>query len=190
MNSSTYQQSSRAPAAADPENRLLGRMTRRRLEAEEVRDSLFTLAGRLDARMGGPAEKDRSSPRRLLYLAVLRADRSDFGSLFDRANPALLVERRNSSTVAPQALHLMNDALIMDQARGLAGRPDVTAETDAARRISLLYRLAFGRPATEEEIAVAREFLADAGRVPAGGPSPWEQYAQALLLSNEFLFVD
>ncbi len=87
----------------------------------------------LQDRPGGPAESNPASPRRLIYLATSRADRSDFGSVFDRANPALHVERRTISTVAPQALYLMNHPWIMEQARGLARRADVVAETDPAR---------------------------------------------------------
>ncbi|HKI21433.1 MAG TPA: DUF1549 domain-containing protein, partial [Isosphaeraceae bacterium] len=117
MLSAAYQRSSKAPAVlleADPENRLWGRMNRRRLDAEELHDGLLALAGRLKDHMGGPADPDPSSPRRLIYLRTSRTDRSDFGSLFDRANPALHVERRTISTVAPQALYLMNHPLISE----------------------------------------------------------------------------
>ena len=171
--SAAYQRSSKAPATlldADPENRLFGRMVRRRLEAEELHDSLLALAGRLDARPGGPAESDRNSPRRLIYLATSRSDRSDFGSVFDRANPSLHVERRTTSTVAPQALYLMNHPWMLEQARGLARRPEVAAAADPARRIAILHRLVYGRPATDQEVALGRGFIAaapDGGRRPA-----------------------
>jgi hypothetical protein len=187
-----YQRSSRPTPAlleADPENRLLGRMDRRRLEAEELHDALLALAGRLDERPGGPAESDSSSPRRLIYLASSRKNRSDFGSLFDRANPSLHVERRTVSTVAPQALYLMNNPWVFEQARGLAQRPDVAAERDPTRRIERLYRLVYGRPASAEEIELGRASLAV---TPAGSDpqAAWDRYAQALLMTNEFLFVD
>jgi hypothetical protein len=190
--SAAYQRSSRAPAAllaADPENRLWGRMNRRRLEAEELHDSLLALAGRLKDQPGGPAESDPASPRRLIYLATSRGDRSDFGSVFDRANPALHVERRTISTVAPQALYLMNHPWIMDQARGLARRPEVAALADPDLRINTLHRLIYGRPATADEAALGRSFLAAAPKGP-DAEAPWDVYAQALLLTNEFLFVD
>jgi hypothetical protein len=192
MLSDAYRRSSRpttALRAADPENRLWGRMDRRRLEAEELHDSLLALAGRLDERPGGPAESDPSSPRRLIYLASSRNDRSDFGSVFDRANPSLHVERRTVSTVAPQALYLMNGSWVLEQARGLARRPEVAAEREPARRIDRLYRLVYGRSATAEEIELGRATFAAA---PAGADSQaaWDRYAQALLLTNEFLFVD
>ncbi|HWE37401.1 MAG TPA: DUF1553 domain-containing protein, partial [Isosphaeraceae bacterium] len=175
----------------------------RRLEAEALHDSLLALPGRLDARAGGPADSDPSSPRRLIYLAVSRSGRSDFGTLFDRADAALHVERRTASTAAPQALLLMNDARVMDLALALADRPEVAAEDDPGRRVARLYRLVLGRPASEDEIALGRDFVAAAMRESpptgektaatekgAAGLPPWAQYAQALLLSNEFLFVD
>jgi hypothetical protein len=192
MLSDAYQRSSRPTAAlleADPENRLWGRMDRRRLEAEELHDGLLALAGRLDGRPGGPAESDPSRPRRLIYLASSRNDRSDFGSVFDRANPALHVERRTASTVAPQALYLMNHPWVLEQARGLARRPDVAAERDPARRIARLYQRVYGRPASAEEVDLGRTLLATS---PSGADpqAAWDRYAQALLLTNEFLFVD
>jgi len=198
MLSAAYQRSSKAPAVlleADPENRLCGRMNRRRLEAEELHDGLLALAGRLKDHTGGPADSHPSSPRRLLYLATSRADRSDFGSLFDRANPALHVERRTISTAAPQALYLMNHPLISELARGLARRPEVNSLRDPAARVAILHRLVYGRPATDEEIALGCDFIAQdtaAGlaRPDPGSPTSWDRYAQALLLTNEFLFVD
>ncbi|HZW31081.1 MAG TPA: PSD1 and planctomycete cytochrome C domain-containing protein [Isosphaeraceae bacterium] len=192
MLSAAYQRSSQAPAAllaADPENRLWGRMNRRRLEAEELFDSLLALAGRLRDQPGGPAESDPASPRRLIYRATSRSNRSDFGSVFDRANPALHVERRTLSTVAPQALYLMNHPWVMEQARGLARRPEIAAATDPARRIDTLHRLVFGRSATAEEITLGRGFLAEAPATD-DAQAPWDAYAHALLLTNEFLFVD
>jgi hypothetical protein len=198
MLSSAYQRSSEAPAElleADPDNRLWGRTNRRKLEAEELHDGLLALAGGLKERVGGPADSDPASPRRLIYLSTSRADRSDFGSLFDRANPSLHVERRTTSTVAPQALYLMNDPLIRAQAHSLAQRTEARASGDPAPRVATLLRLVYGRPATEEEIALGRAFIArdptaESARPSAGGASPWDRFAQALLLSNEFLFVD
>jgi hypothetical protein len=190
--SAGYQRSSRAPAAlraVDPENRLWGRAIRRRLEAEELHDSLLALAGRLEDHPGGPADSDPARPRRLIYQGTKRTGRSDFGSVFDRADSALHVELRTISTVAPQALYLMNHPWVLEQARGLAHRPEVAAATDPARRIAILHRLVYGRPATDEEIALGRRFLAAAPTGP-DPETPWELYAHALLMTNEFLFVD
>jgi hypothetical protein len=192
MLSAAYQRSSKAPTQLlnnDPENRLWGRMNRRRLEAEELHDSLLALAGRLNDQLGGPVESDAASQRRLIYLGTSRSDRSDFGSVFDRANAALHVEQRTVSTVAPQALYLMNHPWIMEQARGLARQPEVAAQTDPARRIAVLHCLVYGRPATDEETALGRSFIAATLKGP-DTDTAWDRYAQALLLTNEFLFVE
>ncbi len=128
MLSATYQQSSRVDAeklARDPENRLFGRMNRRRLDAEAIRDSLLAVAGRLDARRGGPAFAELAVPRRTLYLMSVRTgpSSSDFGRLFDRADPGSIVAQRGQSIVAPQALFFLNDPFVSDLARvpGRAG---------------------------------------------------------------------
>jgi hypothetical protein len=196
--SAAYQQASQVSPEmlrADPDNLLFGRMNRRRLEAEALHDSLLSVCGRLDDRQGGPAD-DPQSPRRMLYLKVARADRSGFGSLFDAANASMHVEKRTSSTVSPQALYLMNGSLVMDGVQHLVSRPEV-ARGKPEERVQALYRLVFGRKATAEEVTLGCRFIerqaSESKVAPAAGAtslSPWETYAQALLLSNEFLFVD
>src|SRR5947199_4443222 len=142
--SSTYQQSSRASAAAlarDPDNRLFGRMNRRRLEAEAIRDSLLAVAGRLDAARGGPAFTELTSSRRTVYLMSVRtgSSTSDFGRLFDRADPGTIVDRRSESVVAPQALFFLNDPVVSAWARELAARVAREAGMDAEARIGHLH---------------------------------------------------
>jgi hypothetical protein len=196
--SAAYQQSSKPTPEllrADRENHLFGRMNRQCLEAEALRDSLLAVCGRLDGRAGGPAEGDAQSPRRMLYLRVSRANRSGFGALFDAADASIHVEKRTTSTVAPQALYLLNGPLVLDSVHHLVSRPEV-AGGEPKERVQALYRAIFGRKATEEEVALgcrAVEALAAEGARPSGGAAPvgpWEAYVQALLLSNEFLFVD
>src|ERR1700719_4134441 len=121
MLSRVYQQSSAPSAAglgADPENRLLWRANRRRLEAEALRDSLLAVAGRLDSTPGGPGFQDVVMPRRSLYLMSVRtgAKSAEFGPLFDAPDCSAIVERRTESIVAPQALFLMNDPLVTELA--------------------------------------------------------------------------
>jgi hypothetical protein len=200
MLSATYQQSSQASAErlkADPENRLLGRMNRKRLEAEAIRDALLAVAGGLDSKSGGPAESDPSCPRRTLYLKTSRSNRSGLGPLFDAANPAMHVERRTASTVAPQSLLLMNEPLTGDAAARVVERAEIAAETDSPQRIEKLYELIFARSPTASEIEMGRQFIEGATADPfdqTAGTSepvePWAVYTHALLLSNEFLFVD
>ncbi len=117
MLSSVYQQSSRADAAtlaADPDNHLIGRMNRRPLDAEAIRDSLLSVSGQLNSAVGGPAFTDLAISRRTLYLMSARtgANTSDFGRLFDRADPCSIVDRRGQSIIAPQALFFLNDATV------------------------------------------------------------------------------
>lgn len=200
MLSAAYQQSSRtSPQSlkADPENRLLGRMIRQRPEAEAIHDALLAVGGRLDPKLGGPAESNPKSSRRMLYTKTSRTNRSGLGPLFDAANAAMHVERRTVSTVAPQALHLMNDPWITDTARQVTERPEIAAQTEPPRRIELLYKLIFGRGPTPTEIELGCGFVERAQIEPlqreAGSSEsgePWAVYTQALLLSNEFMFVD
>ncbi len=192
MTSRAYRQSSAAtgPARAlDPENRLWGRMDRRRLESEAVRDALLAVAGRLDPGLGGPSTRDFASPRRTLYQMTIRSDRSSFGPLFDAADSTAMVDRRVVSTVAPQALFLMNHPFAIDQAKALAARLRA-APGDDGDRITRAYLLLYGRPPTGEEVAIGRDLL---GRM-AGGEGPpdlaWQAYAQVLLCANEFLYID
>jgi hypothetical protein len=191
MLSSTYQQGGHAVdglVAADPENRLNGRMNRRRLDAEAIRDSLLFVAGRLDTTPGGPAFMELNVPRRTLYLSSARTggSTSDFGRLFDRADPGSIVDRRGQSIVAPQALFFMNDPFVVDLARALAKR--VTREQgngDDKARIHRLYMLILSRRPTQAEVELGLGLL-----LPDAKLDPWERYCLILLGSNEFLYLD
>jgi hypothetical protein len=186
--SSTYRQSSvpePATLSADPDNRLFGRMNRRRLEAEAIRDALLAAAGTLDATPGGPAERDFNQPRRGLYVITIRSDRATFGALFDQADSTAPVDQRVVSTVAPQALFLLNNPFVLAQAKALAGRL-LALPGDDPSRIQRAYALLFARPPTREEIEIGLEALAASEPAEAA----WEAYAQILLCSNEFLYVD
>jgi mono/diheme cytochrome c family protein len=202
MLSATYQQSSKPTVDAlriDPDNRLFGRMNRRRLEAEEVRDSLLAASGKLDATMGGPAVRDMKTPRRTVYVMTVRSDRTGFGPLFDMADSTNLVDRRNVSTVAPQALFLLNDLFALEQARALAKRLSAESKGDVVR-IGRAYLLLYGRPALPEEVRIGQAFLAKAHSDPTGKSagassgnveeSAWTAYSQILLSANEFMYVD
>ncbi|MBY0460477.1 MAG: PSD1 and planctomycete cytochrome C domain-containing protein, partial [Gemmataceae bacterium] len=114
--SEAYQRSSAAIPDAltrDPDNRWLGRFTPRRLEAEAIRDAMLAVTGRLDLKPLGPATHDLGVPNRSLYVQTARWDRSNFATLFDAANPDAAVEKRDVSTVAPQALFLLNHEFVV-----------------------------------------------------------------------------
>ncbi len=198
LGSQAYQQSSSAAVQAqniDPEDRLLWQFRRRALSVEELHDGLLAVSGRLDqTTVAGPAEGDHAAPKRMLFLRSLRADRAGFGPAFDAADASIHVERRASSVVAPQALFLLNSSMVIDAARGLAGRPELANLPDADR-VGALYRLVFARDATQGELRAAGEYLKQATATAeqpaaAGELTSWEAFAQALLLANEFMFVD
>ncbi len=158
MLSAVYQQSSEdRPEArrADPDNRLIWRMTRRRLDFEALRDSLLAASGRLDLTMGGrPVQLGASSRRRTVYGYVDRLNLPGMFRVFDFASPDAHSAQRHATTVPQQALFLLNSPFILEQARALARR--VEAEADPAARVQALYRLAYGRPATARELELAR----------------------------------
>lgn len=188
MLSATYRQSSngtREQFDIDPDNRWLGRFPSQRLEAEAIRDSILFVTGRLDQAAYGSAESDLALNRRSLYLQTARCDRGNFATLFDAANPDSSVEARSVSTVAPQALFLLNSKFLLDQADHLADRNcrDVPKDTSNAEsaRIKHIYRLLFGCLPTEEEQFIARQVVAQGG---------WKDLAHVLLCSNEFVDVD
>jgi hypothetical protein len=188
MLSAAYQQSSAAMPDTmknDPDNLLFGCMSRRRLEAEAIRDSILAVSGKLNRTMGGPAVRAFAAPRRSLYLMTIRSDRTGFGPLFDAADPTAPVDKRTISTVAPQALFLLNNPFVLAQTKELATRLRAAAGNDTAR-IDFAYALLYGRPPTAEEARIGLEFLHRAGENQRG----WEEYAQLLLCANEFVSVD
>jgi len=183
MLSATYQQGSVIPkdlAAKDAENRLFGRFSPRRLEAEAIRDAMLSVSGQLDLTPGGPALAEVNIKRRSLYVSTTRWDRSNYSTLFDAANPDQAVEKRGGSTVAPQALFLLNNPFVQAQAKHLAARLK-SAATDDPARVRLAYELLFARPPRDDELRLGLRFLA---------ATRWDEYAHALLCSNEFVFID
>ncbi|HVU86852.1 MAG TPA: DUF1553 domain-containing protein [Pirellulales bacterium] len=202
--SNTYAQSSDDRPecrAVDPENRWLWRANRRRLDFEAMRDSLLAAAGRLDTALDGRSIDIWAQPystRRSVYAFVDRQDLPGIFRMFDFASPDVSTPQRPTTTVPQQALFGMNAPFVLEQARHLAARPEVAAATDPAAKVQALYQAALGRWAEADEVQLGVQFLAHVQpAATAGAPvdqaarlSPWEQYAQALLLSNEFMFVD
>ena len=150
----------------------------------------MTAAGRLDRTLGGPAIRDLDNTRRTLYLMTIRSDRSNFRSLFDAADPTAIVEQRAVSTVAPQALFLMNHPFALAQARALAERASKLSGFDARKKIEWLYRNLYGRPPGKEEADIGLALVEPPGDGKKEGESRWLEYCQALLCANEFVYVD
>jgi mono/diheme cytochrome c family protein len=190
--SAVYQQPSQAVAECervDADNLLYWRMNRRRLEFEPLRDTLLALSGSLDSAIGGkPLElSDPLNRRRTVYSLVRRMYADPLPSVFDFPDPRTHAAQRGVTTHALQALFLMNAPFVQEQARVLAGRPDVVGEASAEAKIRALYRRVFQRSPTPTEVAMGRRFMEGAD---PGGSSPWAEYAQALLMTNELIFVE
>jgi Protein of unknown function (DUF1553)/Protein of unknown function (DUF1549) len=200
--SSAYQQASLNAASTpaggepvDPENKLLAHFSRRRLEFEPMRDSLLFIAGQLDLTMGGRAVDLASDPlcqRRTVYALVNRQDLPATFRAFDFAVPDQCAERRPRTTVPQQALFALNSPFVIEQARVLAARQELIAATEPEQRIEACFKRVLGRYPTNPETASALRFIqaAQAEAPSAEGLTPWEQFAQVLLISNEALFID
>ena len=136
---------------------------------------------------GGVAFQDVALPRRSLYLMSVRTgSKSGFASVFDAPDCGAVIEKRNVSTVAPQALFLLNDPFSIEQATRLAHRVGVQATSARPEdQIRAAYRLVFGRPPRDEEIVIGRQVF-ETGE----GAEALERYCQLLLCANEFIYVD
>ena len=166
--------------AADPENRLLWRMNRRRLDLEAMRDSLLLAAGRLDKTLGGPSVQITDPPfatRRSVYCFVDRQNLPGLFRTFDFASPDAHTPRRPLTTVPQQALYLMNSPFAIEQATYLANRPEVQQATTDEQRIAALFRCALGRDPSDDETASALAYLHPATQPesvrPAGDDDVW-----------------
>jgi mono/diheme cytochrome c family protein len=201
MLSSTYRQSSRLDSscyAKDPENVLLWRMNRRRLDVEAWRDAILAVAGRFDTKIGGPSVSldAAANERRTLYAAISRHDLAWMLRLFDFPDPNISSGGRVETTVPIQQLFVLNSEFMIANARAVAARLMEDAHTGALQdddsRIRQGYMLLFGRPPTERERTLGRLYLqgADATASPRADMSRWDRYAQTLLATNEFLFID
>ncbi|MGF1583309.1 MAG: PSD1 and planctomycete cytochrome C domain-containing protein [Gemmataceae bacterium] len=192
--SNTYQQAcvhNTNYATDDPDNRYLWKMNRRRLDFEAMRDSLLFVAGRLDLKMGGRSvdiTKAPSPPRRTVYAFIDRQNLPGLFRTFDLASPDATTAQRHATTVPQQALFLMNNPFLTRQAKALLALQGIQAADTPSAKIPKLYRQIFGRDPGSDELKLGRGFVES---VPASQrPMAWEHYAQALLLSNEFIFVD
>jgi Protein of unknown function (DUF1553) len=195
--SRTYRQASTAGeklVAADPENRLFGRANRRRLEAECLRDTILVVSGKLSPAKDGPGFPanlasdygfKQTATCRSVYLPVFRNALPTLFEAFDFADPSTVTGCRNVSTVAPQALFMMNNPFVLEQAKQAAVRLLEESLPDDAARLTRAYRLTLGRPPTDGERAVARRFLA--GRDPTDA---WASLFHTLFASADFRYVE
>jgi hypothetical protein len=204
---------SAANAQKDPKNTYLWRFDRRRLEAEEIRDSVLAVAGDLDATPGGPHPfppvhtwafsqhrqffADYPSNKRSVYLMEQRLRKNPEMELFDPADPNASTGKRNESITALQALAMLNSEFLHKESDSLAVRVGM-AHGDAAGRIRFASKLVLGRPATPDEVVAGSAFLTKAQAALKSSTVPGEKqpraalasYLRSLLASDEFLFVD
>ena len=167
----------------DPDNRLLWRYNRRRLDVESLRDSILYVAGKLDAQAGGPAVRlDKENKRRTVYAYISRRQLDPMLALFDFPNPNSTSEQRLQTTVPLQKLFFMNSPFVMEQSAALAARVAAGASSDE-QRITATYRFVLQRDPTPEERRLAHEFI-------GGNASAWPEYTQILLSSNEFTYLN
>jgi hypothetical protein len=217
MLSSTYQMSSEyhaAAAEADPENTLLWRMSRRRLEAEEIRDAIMSVAGNLQFVAGGSIMnyKDRqyvanTSRRgdidydrniRAVYIPVVRSSMYDVFRAFDLPDPSTPNGDRDSTVVAPQALFMMNSSLMLKHSQLMAETLLKDGALDDAARIRAAYERALSRPPSARETDQALTFIARVDKALADRHSEgeerrrlaWRSFCKALMASNEFIYLN
>jgi hypothetical protein len=186
-----------ARAAIDPGNVYQWRWTRRRLEGEAIRDSLRASSGTLERRMFGPGSLDEAQPRRSVYFTVKRSQLNPFMMLFDAPDSLQSMGNRASTTIAPQALAMLNSPQVRAAATALAARIGTeTASRPSSAAIERAYVAIIGRPPTAEELRDATAFhdeQAHASRQAGdayGNVAALVDLCQALYCLNEFLFVE
>jgi hypothetical protein len=191
VTSAAYRQDSRDHAknnALDAANQQLWRMNRKRVSVEQLRDSMLYVSGELDFRSGKSMElDDPGNLRRTLQARISRLELNRTLMQFDYPDANVHAEKRATTTTAVQKLYALNSPFVIARAKALAKRlTEDPAERDE-KRIRRAYELLFAREPDRNEVKLALAFL----EKPAGeGPARWEQYAQALLVSNEMLYVD
>lgn len=214
--SATYRQSSLHPrgsqyAERDPANQFWWRANRRRLDAEALRDSILAASGRLDLRAGGESFKApinqealeglsmkagayQASPptetsRRSVYMFIKRSLVVPLMTVFDTCDTTAPAGRRDVTTVAPQALTLLNNETIRAESRAIAQGVVAGAEDDVARA-ALAWRKTLGRTPSESELRAALRVIGLSGSSGASDLDAWTEVCHVLVNTNEFIYVD
>src|SRR5579872_2831445 len=211
MLSSAYQQSTQFNAEAakvDPQNKLLWRYNRHRLEGEAIRDSILEVSGLLNPKMGGPGvfpplpagvvtrggwkknEDQAEADRRSVYVFVRRNTRYPMFEVFDMPDTHESCPRRNATVTAPQALELLNNELVLDWSRSLAARVSNDAGLTPEAQVDRAWRFVYSRPATAEERQEALEFLDRQSELRGDQRAALADLCHMLVNSNEFLYVN
>ncbi|HZV05070.1 MAG TPA: PSD1 and planctomycete cytochrome C domain-containing protein [Gemmataceae bacterium] len=202
-----------ANIARDPANSGYWHFERRRLDAEAIRDAMLAVSGTLDLRRPGPHpfppmstwawtqhapfKEVYPSRHRTVYLMTQRLQRHPFLALFDGPDTNVTTDTRTRSTVPLQALYLMNNPFVTEQAKALAARL-LRGSPELGQRVQLGFELAWGRPSVEAEIEAARHYLERYEHeltrldvpIPARELEAWTSLSRVLLGANEFMYVD
>lgn len=174
--SNTYQQSSEenpAYSEKDPNNALLWRMNRRRLEFEPFRDTVLQVAGNLNGKQGGQPVEITTRPfasRRTVYSFVERQNLPGIFRTFDFASPDTTSPQRFNTTVPQQALFMINSPFVAEQARHLASQARVTEPSNSREKITELYKIAFQRAPRSDEITLGERFVEEQSKIPPPEP--------------------
>ncbi|QDU26499.1 Planctomycete cytochrome C [Anatilimnocola aggregata] len=199
MTSAAYQQASTfdpADAKLDPENKLLWRFSPRRLEAEIVRDNLLAVSGALDRTQFGAGSLEETHRRRSIYFTIKRSKLVPMMQLFDQPEPLVSVGGRPSTTIAPQALMLLNNPQVRLYAHSFAKQLLPAAEKDMATATRQAYLQAIAREPDAAELREATAFLAEqellyqADKKPNAKELALADFCQVLFGLNEFVYVE
>jgi hypothetical protein len=191
VSSDAYRQSSlrdEARAKADPDNKLVWRMPVRRLPAEVIRDSILFVGGRLNTTMYGPGTLSEESTRRSIYFTMKRSKLIPALVVFDAPDGTVGVGERPATTIAPQALHLMNNPQVRGAAHGFAKRVLGDGTVGDADVVKRAYRIALGREPAADELADAIPFIK--GKTGEARETAVADFCQVLFCLNEFLYSE
>ena len=192
LHSSTYRQSANNPIAekareVDSENSLLWRANVRRLDAEQIRDSILAASEELDKSSFGPSV-DKSKPRRSIYLKVIRNQPNELLMAFDGTDNILSTPERMTTTTPNQALLVFNNAWVLARAEKLAANsaPEKSSVDSINSSVSQVYYRLFSRPPSDTELSTAHSFLTQTTDLT----TQWQDFCHVLLCSNEFFYID
>lgn len=195
--SETFKQSSKSITNnmnIDPENVYLWKFNRQRLDIEAWRDSILSVAGSLDKTIGGPTFNlnDDNAKRRTIYAKISRHELNALLRIFDFPDPNITSEKRIETTVPQQQLFIINSPFVIEQSKLLAKKIQSISKSETENIISA-YKIIFSRPPSSNELEIAMLFLhanEESIEKPMNKMDRWERFAQALIASNEFMYID
>ena len=191
VTSAAYQQCSardEAKVKIDPDNTLVWRQPMRRLTAEVIRDSILFVGGKLNTTMYGPGTLSEESPRRSIYFTMKRSKLIPALIVFDAPDGTVGVGDRSSTTIAPQALHLMNNPQVRGAAHGFARQVLADAKIKDEAAVKRAYEMALCREPTPEELTDALPFIR--GKTGDARETALADFCQVLFCLNEFLYAE